>query len=125
MASKQHDSESIEFRASYIRTPVKDVIAGKLRLAGDELVFEPNNIAEMAGEDKLRIPLYKIIEIKKESAGRGIIYSLTNGWLAGHLHITVNNNTEYAFTVFSVEEKINRLSPIIHSSLAKTHTSVV
>lgn len=116
MGSNQEDSESIEFKASHIRTPNKDVVGGKLHLAEDKLIFKPNDIAGMAGEGKLRIPLYKITEVRKESAGRGIIYSLTNGWLAGHLHIMLNDDTEYVFTVSSVDEKIETLTPIIKSA---------
>jgi hypothetical protein len=116
MASEQDDTDSRNFRASHIRTPNKDVIGGKIYINDTDLVFEPNGVAEMAGEGSLSIPLYAIEDIKKETAGRGIIYSLTNGRLAGHLHIILDDGTEHVFTVSFVEEKIELLSPLIESA---------
>jgi len=113
MLPDQKKIESMEFKASYIRTVNKDVIGGKLQLNNDALVFKPNSIAKKAGEDGFRIPLYNIEKIRKESAGRGVIYSLTNGKLAGHLHIILNEDTEYVFTVSSVDKKIEILSSLI------------
>jgi hypothetical protein len=116
MAPEQDNTDSRDFRASHIRTPNKDVIGGKIHVNDDKLVFEPNSVAEMAGEGRLPIPLYAIKNITKETAGRGIIYSLTNGRLAGHLHIILNDGTEYVFTVPFVDEKIELLSPLINSA---------
>lgn len=116
MAADQQDFEKKEFKASHIRTPITDVVGGKIHLTESELKFEPNNIAESGGENKLQIPLYEIRDIRKESAGRGIIYSLTNGWLAGHLHIKLRDGTEHVFTVSSVTKKIEMLSLLIDSA---------
>jgi len=117
MTTSRQASESIEFKASHIRAPNKDVVGGKLRINGEVLVFEPNSVAKKtANEEPFSVPLYDIESLKKESAGRGIIYSLTNGKLAGHLHIKLDDGSVHVFTVSSVDEKIEMLSPLIDSA---------
>jgi ribosomal protein S27AE len=119
MATDEQNVEPVNFKASYIRTPNKDVVGGRLQIDGDFLVFEPNSIAKKtSGEENHAIALYKIEDLEKETAGRGVISFLTGGRLGTHLHIRLNDGAVYVFTVSSVSDKIEMLTPYINSATA-------
>lgn len=117
MSDSLDDSEAydIEFKASHIRSD-SDVIGGAISIDQQAIIFEPNGIAKSAGESALLIPLHKIKKLNKSKAGRGIIYSLTGGMLAGHLHIKLDNGTEHVFTVSSVDEKVRKIKSLVQSA---------
>lgn len=120
MTSIAETPQSTEFKATYVRTPIKDAIGGKLYLNDNHLIFKPNKAAEkLLDENSVKIPLNSIRNVEQESAGRGIIYSLTGGRLAGHLHINQNDGTEYVFTVFSASKKVEVISDRINSTPQK------